>query len=67
MIKDFENTEKLLFTITLKNGEIYENKDITQAPFGQDNFVAFWHDNKVRMVPISLIKYVDMIEEPITE
>ena len=63
MIKEPEtNVGKVV--ITMKDGFTYVGKDVPNNPFGEhDKLFSFWYGNKIRIIPIENISYIDMFEE----
>lgn len=63
MIKS-PQTNQFKINVLLKNGEYYENKDITERPFGgRELVVSFWHENKIRLYSLQDVEYCELVEE----
>jgi hypothetical protein len=63
MIKDLDCTD-IQLTVKLKNGELFENKDVPPSPFGEhEKVVSFWHEDVLRSYPMSSVEYVEIIPQ----
>ena len=64
MIKDPENVNQI--NVFLRDGTQYTRKDIPTCPFGigesEGRVVSFWHENKLRIIPMDLVQYVELCE-----
>lgn len=64
MIKDPTNLKNLKLNVFLKDGESYLGKDTTSKPFGDnDRMVGFWQDNAITIIPMDLVKKIEMFFE----
>ena len=65
MIKDPENDVNYI-NVFLRDGTQYTKKDIPTYPFGrgesEGRVVSFWHENKLRVIPMDLVQYVELCE-----
>jgi len=63
MIKN-SNAKNFTITVKLKNGELFENKDITASPMGDhERWVSFWNDDKIRAYPAVDVEYYELIPQ----
>ncbi len=63
MIRIPENRQ-LLMNVKLKSGEMFENKDITDSPFGEhERLVCFWNGDKIRVYPMHDIEYLELVPQ----
>ena len=62
MIKDPEDVNQI--NVFLRDGTQYTRKDIPTRPFGigesEGRVVSFWHENKLRVIPMDLVQYVEL-------
>ena len=63
MIKSLD-TDNIVITVKLKNGELFENRDVPTSPFGDhEAVVSFWNECKLMVYPISDVEYVEIIPQ----
>lgn len=62
MIKQIQELDKITINVKLKSGELFTNKDIPNMLFGSnETYVAFWHNDRIRIYPLEEVEYVEMI------
>jgi hypothetical protein len=62
LIKQPQNYESAKITVYLKNGTVYEHKDITGSPLGEtERLLSFWEeDGNLLVVPMEQVHYFIM-------
>jgi hypothetical protein len=61
MIK-MPESDQFVINVKLKNGELFRQKDITNAPMGEhERWVSFWNDGKIRAYPAEDVKYYELV------
>lgn len=61
MIRDAEK-DNLTINVFLKNGRIFLEHDIPPNPLGDnDQFVAFWFGDVIRVYPMSEVAYFELV------
>ncbi|MGY8752291.1 MAG: hypothetical protein ACKVIO_00185 [Phycisphaerales bacterium] len=55
-------TNERNITVTLKDGTVFADRDITNSPFGSDSMavVSFWDNDSLVMIPMTEIARVEM-------
>lgn len=57
-------TDEFKLNVFLKDGSSFLGKDLPQRPFGErEVVVAFWHEDKIRMYPMTAVEYVELVPE----
>lgn len=64
MIKDIKDLNGIKLNVFLKDGTDYLGKDIPSRPFGDnERYVAFWVDGAITLIPMDLVKRIEMFNE----
>ena len=55
-------TKNFSMTVILKDGSVFQNKDVPEYPFGEyEKLVAFWHEDKIRVYSMEAVQYIEFI------
>lgn len=66
MIKTFTPTEQsnMKMNIDLLDGKKYLGCDVVDNPFCVANTVSFWHENVIMIIPLDLVKSIEVYSQP---
>jgi hypothetical protein len=55
-------TSEVSITVTLKDGTVFADRDVTSSPFGTDHMavVSFWDNDNLIMIPMTEVAKVEM-------
>ena len=57
MVRNTEEYDSTTISVFLKNGEVFQRKDVTPSPLGDnDNFVCFWDNNSIVTYPMEQVE-----------
>ncbi|RLI66867.1 MAG: hypothetical protein DRO67_00395 [Candidatus Asgardarchaeum californiense] len=66
MIREFKNPEYVQITVVLRDGYVYERKDIPEAPLGDgEKYVSFWDDDHIKIIPLDLVDHIKLHENSV--
>ena len=63
MIKEFKNPDKLKIHVLMKDGIDFIGCDIPEKPFEQEGLTAFFEGECLSIIPLDLIKKIELYEE----